>query len=99
MSIIFRRPQGFADLIPLVPRMGWELYHLFESFGEEPHALGDGELAERCGVDHDVSRPAGRFVAEELCPSQRACTAAYYAWLDERVPRPAPPERLARSLG
>ena len=93
MRGIFKRQADPADLIPLVPRPRWERYYLFESRDEEPHALSDRELADRCGVDHDAPRRGDRFTREEMCEAQWSCSAAYYAWLDED----ALPER--RSTG
>jgi hypothetical protein len=87
MWAFFRRRTDLADLIPLVPQSDWERYHLFEARGEEPHALSDRDLADRCGVDHDVPRFGGRFSAEEMCDVQWPCMAAYYAWLDEKAMR------------
>ena len=100
MRGFFKRRTGLADLIPLVPRPEWERYHLFEAYGEEAHALGDRDLADRCGVDHDVPRFGVRFAAEEMCDIQWSCTAAYYAWLDEDdAQRRGPsPESVAASL-
>lgn len=83
MRGFFKRRTDLADLIPLVPRPDWERYYLFEARGEEPHALSDCDLADRCGVDHDVPRFGDRFAPEEMCEVQWSCSAAYYAWLDE----------------
>ena len=87
MRGFFDRRTDLADLIPLVPRPDWERYHLFEAHGEEPHALSDRDLADRCGVDHDVPRYGVRFAPEEMCDIQWFCTATYYAWLDEEAMR------------
>ena len=91
MRGFFGQPRDLADLIPLVPQPEWELYHLFEARDEEPHALSDRELADRCGVDHDVPRLGDRFTREEMCEVQWACSATYYAWLDEEALRSAGP--------
>jgi len=93
------RRTGPADLIPLRPQPQWERYHLFEARGEEPHALSDPELADRCGVDHEAPRLGHRFAADEMCDVQWACTAEYYAWLDEQAPRSEmPTEQVVASV-
>ena len=89
MSLFIKRRRDWADLIPLVPQPDWELYHLFEARGEEPHALSDRELADRCAVDHDVPRFGVRFAAEEMCEIQWSCASAYYGWLDQGALREA----------
>jgi hypothetical protein len=78
----FRRRSSPAGLIPLAAQPEWERYYLFESRGEEPHLLDHGELAARCGVDHDVPERGDRFGPAEMCEAQWSCTAAYYAWSD-----------------
>jgi len=96
---LFGRRTDLGDLIPLVPQPRWELYYLFDSRSEGPHILSDRELADRCGVDHDVPRLGARFAAEEMCDVQWSCTAAYYAWLDAEAPRtPRPSERVRASV-
>jgi hypothetical protein len=91
MWALFKRRTDLADLIPLVPQQDWERYHLFEARGEEAHALSDRDLADRCGVDHDVPRFGVRFASEEMCDIQWFCTATYYAWLDKEAMREGRP--------
>jgi len=96
---IFKRRADPADLIPLVPQPRWERYYLFESRGEEPHALSDRELADRCGVGHDEPLTGDRFTREEMCEAQWSCSAAYYAWFDEEaVPAVRSSDSLAAPL-